>query len=83
MKTIRYLKRHKIPYIFAINGGIARDNEPGWKKRLKKNTCPGRSFIFRRSPLFNYLTYYGVDPKKSAFTPTPPFSLPKSSRKRR
>jgi len=70
MKTIRYLKHHKIPYIFAINGGIAKDNEPGWKKRLKQKYLPGAQLYLSPDPYSSsYLTYYGVDPKKIRLYP--------------
>lgn len=70
MKTIRYLKRHKIPYIFAINGGIARDNEPQWKKRLKEKYLPGAALYLSPDPFSStYLTYYGVDEKRIRLFP--------------
>jgi glycosyltransferase involved in cell wall biosynthesis len=64
MKVIRYLRRHKIPYIFAINGGIAKENEPIWKKHLKEKYLPGaKSYLSPDEASSSYLTYYGVDPK--------------------
>ena len=34
MRTIRYLIRHKIPYILQINGGVIKKDK-GWKRKLK------------------------------------------------
>jgi glycosyltransferase involved in cell wall biosynthesis len=70
MKVLRYLKRHKIPYIFAINGGIARENEAGWKKRLKQKYLPGATLYLSPDPhSSDYLTYYGVDASKIRLYP--------------
>jgi glycosyltransferase involved in cell wall biosynthesis len=64
MKVIRYLRRHKIPYIFAINGGIAKENEPGWKRRLKEKYLPDAAlYLSPDEASSSYLAYYGVDPK--------------------
>jgi len=70
MNAIRYLKKRKIPYIFAINGGIAKLNEASWKKRLKTRAISEASLYL--SPDENggrYLTHYGADPKRIRFYP--------------
>jgi len=70
MKAIRYLKRHKIPYIFAINGGIAKENEAGWKKRLKHKYLPGAAlYLSPDAHSSDYLTYYGVSAEKIRLYP--------------
>jgi glycosyltransferase involved in cell wall biosynthesis len=70
MKAIRYLKHHKIPYIFAINGGIVRDNDPQWKARLKRKYLPGaKAYLSPDEHSSSYLTYYGVDPSKIKLFP--------------
>lgn len=70
MKCIRYLKRHKIPYIFAINGGIARDNEAGWKRHLKQKYLSGAKLYLSPDPYSStYLTHYGVEASKIRLYP--------------
>jgi glycosyltransferase involved in cell wall biosynthesis len=70
MKALRYLKRHHIPYIFAINGGIARENEAKWKKKLKEKYLPGATlYLSPDAHSSDYLTYYGVDPSKIRLYP--------------
>jgi hypothetical protein len=70
MKTIRYLKHHKIPYIFAINGGIAKINENPLRRRLKEKYLQGAAlYLSPDEHSSRYLSFYGVDPKKIAVYP--------------
>lgn len=70
MKTIRYLQHHKIPYIFAINGGIAKEIEPAWKKRLKEKYLPGAKMYLSPDEFSSgYLAYYGVNPQAIVLYP--------------
>lgn len=65
MKTIRYLKKHHIPYLFAINGGIAKINEPLWKRKLKQYFIPSaKAFLSPDVASSQYLVYYGADPSR-------------------
>lgn len=66
MLVLRYLKKHKIPYAFYINGGVAK-KESSIKFRIKKYFLSGAKFYF--SPAENadeYLIKYGVN-KQSIF----------------
>lgn len=61
MLAIRYLKKHKIPYIFYINGGIVK-KESRLKFLIKRAFITGAEHYF--SPCVEaseYLTHYGVD----------------------
>jgi hypothetical protein len=65
MKTIAYLQKHNIPYIFAINGGIAKINEPAWIRSLKTRYIPGaKAYLSPDSRSSSYLVFYGADPAK-------------------
>ena len=64
MKTIRYLKKHNIPYVFMINGGIAKPNELKIKKTIKTKYISGaKAYLSPDENSNNYLTYYGADEK--------------------
>ena len=70
MSAIKYLRRHKIPYIFYINGGIVRQKESPIRAHLKKTYIGGAAYYF--APDENsaaYLAHYGADPKKIAIFP--------------
>ena len=61
-RTIAYLKRHKIPYVFYINGGIIKPNDSGLARRLKRKHIPGAMAYF--APDDNsaaYLKHYGAE----------------------
>jgi hypothetical protein len=65
MQTIRYLKKNNIPYIFAINGGIPKIEEPAWKRTLKTHYVPGaKAYLSPDTRSSQYLVYYGADPAK-------------------
>ena len=64
MKTIRYLKKNNIPYVFYINGGIIKPNECKFKKNLKTKYISGAAAYLSPDENSNkYLTYYGADEK--------------------
>lgn len=68
--TISYLKRHRIPYIFYINGGILKSHENGIKAQIKGSYIRGAcSYFCPDENSENYLTHYGVDPKKILIYP--------------
>ncbi len=70
MKAIRYLRRHHIPYIFAINGGIIKPDEPKWKANLKHKYIPGAfSYLAPSKNSIDYLAYYGADPALAKLFP--------------
>ena len=64
-RTIAYCKRHKLPYVFWINGGIINPKEGALKRRIKIHFIQGAELYF--SPDENsssYLTYYGASKDK-------------------
>ena len=61
MKAIRYLKKRKIPYIFAINGGIVPQKEASWKRKLKTKMIGGASaYLCPDFESEKYLLHYGA-----------------------
>lgn len=60
MITLRYLKRHKIPYAFYINGGVAK-KESKLKSRIKRYFINGAKYYFSPAKEADkYLLKYGV-----------------------
>lgn len=65
MHLISYLKRKKIPYVFAINGGIVKKQESWFKRKLKEHYIKGASlYLSPDGHSSSYLTHYGADPSK-------------------
>ncbi len=65
MKAIRYLHKHGIPYVFAINGGLIKKEESSLRKNLKTRHIKGASLYL--CPDLNskkYLLYYGAEEAK-------------------
>ncbi len=70
MKVIRYLKRKKIPYVFAINGGLIKDNESPMRKRFKKRYISGANlYLCPDENSASYLEHYGAEKEKIAYYP--------------
>ena len=64
MLTLRYLKKHRIPYAFYINGGVAK-KESKIKSRIKRYFLSGAKFYFSPSTKADdYLLKYGVTPEQ-------------------
>jgi hypothetical protein len=64
MKTIRYLKKHHIPYAFYANGGTVK-KEPKCKSKIKTKYISGASAYFSSGKeTTKYLIHYGADPDK-------------------
>lgn len=62
MKVLRYLNRHKIPYIIAINGGIPKKQEPALKKLIKTHyLSKARMYLCPDVHSKDYLIYYGAN----------------------
>ncbi|MFA5422021.1 MAG: glycosyltransferase family 4 protein [Bacilli bacterium] len=62
MAALRYLKKHNIPYLFYINGGIIRAKEPRFMRKIKTKYIGGASLYFSPDENSNrYLAYYGAD----------------------
>lgn len=65
MKTIRFLKKNKIPYVLYINGGIIKEKECSLKKRIKTKYISGaKAYLSPDENSNKYLIYYGADPTK-------------------
>lgn len=62
---IRYCRKHNIPYVFAINGGIVREKENFLLKHLKnKYMSRASSYLAPDKRSANYLIHYGADESK-------------------
>ena len=69
-KTIRYLKKNNIPYVFHINGGIINDKEASWKTSYKRKYISGAAlYLAPDEASAKYLIHYGADPKKIRLYP--------------
>ena len=69
-KTLRYLKKKKIPYVFHINGGIINATEAKWKTSYKRKYISGASlYLAPDEESANYLIHYGADPEKIKLYP--------------
>lgn len=65
MWAIRYMRRHKIPYILSTDGGFANYNESSIKKRLKTYLIGGASKWLSPGGLSDeYLIHYGASKDK-------------------
>ncbi|MCI1245284.1 MAG: glycosyltransferase family 4 protein [Bacilli bacterium] len=70
MKLIRYLHRHRIPYIFAINGGIIREKESWARRVLKRKYISHASLYLAPDPRSaEYLKFYGAEESKIRLYP--------------
>ena len=67
---IRYCKRQKIPYVFAINGGIVKKDENNISYSLKRDMISGASlYLAPDENSVEYLKHYGADPKRIRLFP--------------
>ena len=63
--AIRYLKRHKIPYLLNCDGGMIAHGENILKKRLKTGMISGASaYLSTGKAADEYLIYYGAEKPK-------------------
>lgn len=64
MYAIRYMKRHKIKYAFAIDGGLKKSGK-GVKEKLKRYLLSGAAFYLSSGKLTDeYLVFYGAPESK-------------------
>ena len=64
MKAIRYMKKHKIPFVLYINGGLIK-KETSLKRKIKTYFISSASHYFSPCEQADqYLTHYGADPSK-------------------
>ncbi len=67
---IRYCKSHKVPYVFAINGGIINEKESNLTYSIKRDAISGASlYLAPDANSAEYLKYYGADEKKIRLFP--------------
>lgn len=65
MAALDYLKKHRKPYVFYINGGIIRQNETTVLQRIKTHYISGANLYFSPDENSNqYLIHYGAEPEK-------------------
>lgn len=65
MRTLSYLKKKRLPYVFYINGGLIRNNESPLRKRLKTKFISGaRAYLSPDETSNKYLIHYGADESK-------------------
>ena len=65
MMALDYLKKHRKPYVFYINGGLIKENETTLKRRIKRHYISGASWYFSPDENSNrYLIYYGTEANK-------------------
>ncbi len=63
MLAVRYMKKHKIPYILESDGGFAKNGE-GFKEKIKSYFIKGASFYLSTSDVHDeYYKAYGADSK--------------------
>ena len=59
--AISYCRRHDIPYVFAINGGIAKAGEAPWKAKRKTRFISGAAaYLAPDKKSAQYLIHYGA-----------------------
>ena len=65
MRAIKYMHRHKIPFIFGIDGGIISKNEHKLKYKLKKSIISKAHYYISPGEVSDkYLIYYGAKKDK-------------------
>lgn len=69
-KTILFCKKKKIPYVFLINGGIAKAKESHLAKVYKTHFISGADAYLAPDEFSSeYLAYYGADKSKISIYP--------------
>ncbi len=69
-RTISYCRKHHIPYLFYINGGIVPKKEANWKAKLKRKYISNADYYLAPEESSKaYLTHYGAEESKIAFYP--------------
>ncbi len=64
MLAVRYMKKHKIPYVLESDGGFAKDGA-GLKEKIKSYFIEGASFYLSTSDVHDeYYKTYGADAKR-------------------
>lgn len=59
--AINYMIKHKIPYVLFINGGVIKENEPNFKRKLKRRYISNAmAYLSPNEQASLYLTFYGA-----------------------
>ena len=70
MHAISFCKKHHIPYVFAINGGIKKDKEGRFAKKMKCRYIGGAPYYLSPEPnSSDYLIHYGANPENITLFP--------------
>ena len=70
MKTIAYLKKRKIPYVFCINGGVIRERESALKRKLKTSLMQDAAYyLCPDEASAEYLVHYGAKRERITLYP--------------
>lgn len=70
MKTIGYLKKRKIPYVFSINGGVIREKENALKRKAKTSIMQGAAYyLCPDEASAEYLVHYGAERERITLYP--------------
>ena len=70
MKTISYLKKRKIPYVFCINGGVIRERESAVKRKIKTSLMRGAAYyLCPDEASADYLVHYGAERERITLYP--------------
>ncbi len=65
MKALSYLKKHKISYLFYINGGVVPSKECKLKAKIKRHFIEGAmGYLSPDEESNKYLIHYGANEKK-------------------
>lgn len=65
MLAIKYLRKHKIPYILSSDGGLIKDNGSGFKYKFKSHYIKNADvYLSTGSETDKYLMHYGADKSK-------------------
>ena len=69
-KAISYCRRHKLPYVFWINGGIIKPNESKFSRLIKTHFIKGADLYFSPDEKGGeYLVHYGAPSNKIVLYP--------------
>ena len=69
-KVISYLKRHHMPYVFYINGGIKKNKENFFLRLAKRHYIKGADkYLAPNLESGDYLDFYGADRDKIFYYP--------------
>lgn len=69
-RTIAYCKRHHVPYVFAINGGLIPEKENHLYRKIKTHFISGaEAYLSPNKRSGQYLTHYGAEESRISYFP--------------